>query len=140
MDDLRETDKIGRSGLVIFDGFCGACSAFIGEKKAFFQKYGFTVAPLQEEWVRDISGLNEETLLQAIHLYKPNGDVVKGIDFFRNVTSKVWWLTPVNFLLSISFLKPLCTLIYDAIAKRRRNISKICGLQSKAIYKQNISL
>jgi hypothetical protein len=53
---------------VIFDGSCGACSAFIGEKKVFFEKYGFSVAPLQEQWVKDISKLNEETLLQAIHL------------------------------------------------------------------------
>jgi predicted DCC family thiol-disulfide oxidoreductase YuxK len=135
MDDLRETDKIGKSGLVIFDGSCGACSAFVGEKKAFFQKYGFTVAPLQEEWVRDVSGLKEETLLQAIHLYKPNGDVVKGIDFFQYVASKIWWLTPINLLLRISIFKPIFTLIYDTIAKRRRNISRICGLQSKAIYK-----
>lgn len=135
MDYLREADQIGKSGLVIFDGACGACSAFIGDKRALFQKYGFTVAPLQEEWVKDIAGLNEETLLQAIHLYKPNGDVVKGIDFLQYVASKVWWLTPINFLLRISSLKPLFTLIYDAVARRRRTISRICGLQSKAIYK-----
>lgn len=135
MDNYIETNKIGASGLVIFDGSCGACTAFIGEKKRFFQRHGFTVAPLQESWVRDVSGLSEETLFQAIHLYKPNGDVVKGIDFFQYVASKVWWLKPINLLLSVPVLKPIFTIIYNAIAQRRRNFSRICGLQSKAIYK-----
>jgi hypothetical protein len=135
MNDICETGMIGKSGLVIFDGSCGACSAFIGERKAFFQKYGFTVAPLQEDWVRDVSGLDKETLLKSIHLYKPNGDVVKGVDFFHYVSSKVWWLTPFNLLLGITVLKPLFILIYDAIAKRRQKISRVCGLQSKALFK-----
>lgn len=135
MDDRQAENRIGKSGLVIFDGSCGACSAFIGEKKAFFERYGFSVAPLQEGWVRDISGLSEETLLQAIHLYKTNGSIVKGIDFFQCIASKVWWLLPINLLLSIPLFKPIFTLIYNSIAKRRRNISRICGLQSKAIYK-----
>jgi predicted DCC family thiol-disulfide oxidoreductase YuxK len=135
MDNFRETDPIGTSGLVIFDGSCGACSAFIGENKTFFEKHGFSVAPLQEAWVRDVAGLSEETLLQAIHLYKPDGDVVKGIDIFQHVASKVWWLRPLNLLLSIPILKPLFALIYNTIAQRRRSISRFCGLQSKAIYK-----
>lgn len=135
MDNFRETDQIGPSGLVIFDGSCGACSAFIGENRLFFKKYGFSVAPLQEPWVSDLTGLGEETLLQAIHLYKPNGEVVQGIDFFKYFASKVWWLKPINLLLSVAVLKPIFTLIYNAIAQRRRNISRICRLQSKALYK-----
>lgn len=135
MDDRLAENKIGQSGLVIFDGACGACSTFIGEKKAFFEKYGFSVAPLQEQWVKDISKLNEETLLQAIHLYTANGEIVKGADFFQRIASKVWWLTPLDLLLRIPLLKTLFALAYDAAAKRRRMISRICGLQSKAIYK-----
>jgi DCC1-like thiol-disulfide oxidoreductase len=135
MDDRQTENKIGKSGLVIFDGSCGACSAFIGEKKVFFEKYGFSVAPLQEQWVKDISKRNEETLLQAIHLYTTNGEIVKGVDFFQRLASKVWWLAPLELLLRIPLLKTQFTLIYDAVAKRRRRISRICGLQSKAIYK-----
>lgn len=93
------------------------------------------MAPLQESWVRDVSGLSEEILLQAIHLYKPNGEIVKGIDFFQYIASKVWWLQPFNFLLSIPILRPLFTMIYNAIAQRRKKISQVCGLQSKAKYK-----
>jgi len=135
MNSLNNAGIVGESGLVIFDGSCGACSTFIGERKTFFEKYGFSVAPLQEPWVQDITGLSEEVLLQAIHLYTANGDVVKGVDFFLYLASKIWWLRPLSLLLSISFLKPIFTLIYNTIAKRRKGISRICKLQSKAIYK-----
>ena len=135
MCDKNFDYKIGRSGLVIFDGSCGACSAFIGEKRAFFEKYGFTVAPLQEPWVKDISNLSEETLFQAIHLYTPDGEIVQGIDFFLNVASKIWWLTPINLLLRLPILKSLFSFIYHVVAKRRRRISRFCGLQSRALYK-----
>ena len=128
-------NKIGKNGLVIFDGSCGACSTFIGEKKEFFKKYGFSVAPLQEQWVKDISKQSEEDLQKAIHLYTENGEIVKGVDFFQRVASKVWWLMPINLLLRISFLKPLFTFIYNEVAKRRQKISQFCGLQTRAIYK-----
>lgn len=135
MDNHQTENKIGKHGLIIFDGSCGACSTFIGEKKEFFEKYGFTVAPLQEQWVKDFSKLDEETLLQAIHLYTPNGEIVKGVDFFQRVASKVWWLKPFDLLFRVSFLKPIFTFLYHEVAKRRRKISQVCGLQSRAIYK-----
>lgn len=137
-EDLKQKPKeqnIGTSGLIIFDGSCGSCTTFIGEKSAFFKKYGFTVTPLQEPWVKETTKLSEETLLRAIHLYKPDGQIVKGIDFFQVIATKVWWLKPLSIILSISILKPLFTLLYDAIAQRRRRLSQVCGLQKRAIYK-----
>ncbi len=135
MDNQHAQHRVGKSGLVIFDGSCGACSAFIGGKKEFFEKYGFSVVPLQEPWVKEISNLNEETLLQAIHLYTPEGEIVRGADFFQRVASKVWWLAPVNLLLHVPILKRFFAVIYDEVARRRRLISRLCGLQSRALYK-----
>ena len=134
MNNQTTPHRVGKSGLVIFDGSCGACSAFIGEKEAFFEKYGFSVAPLQDPWVQEIVNLNEETLLQAIHLYTPEGEIVRGIDFFQRGAGKIWWLTPLNLLLQVPILKRVFAVIYDAVAKRRRRISQLCGLQSRARY------
>ena len=128
MDSQQTKYQVGKSGLVIFDGSCGTCSAFIGAKSALFERYGFSVAPLQEPSVQEISNLSEETLLQAIHLYAPDGEIVRGIDVFQRVASTVWWLTPIGVLLRIPTLKPLLAFIYDAVARRRRKISKVCGL------------
>ena len=99
----------GQYGIVIFDGYCGACSTFIGRKKKFFEKHGFTVAPLQEAWVQELTGLDESTLTQAIHLRTTQGEILRGIDFFQYFAGKVWWLSPVSFLLRIKVLRPLLT-------------------------------
>jgi len=127
--------RIGKNGVIIFDGSCGACSTFIGEKRSFFERHEFTVVPLQEHWVSEATGLDEVELSQAIHLVTPAGDVYRGIDFFQYLAEKIWWMTPLSMLLRIRWLKPLWRKLYDFIANRRVKISKICGLQSKAIYR-----
>ena len=104
-------------------------------RKEFFERHGFTVAPFQKEWVREVTGLDESTLSQAIHVQTRHGDVLRGVDFFQYFASKVWWLKPVSLLLGINVLKPVFAQLYDGIAKRRRKISTFCGLQSKAFYK-----
>lgn len=128
-------NRIGKSGLIIFDGSCGACSAFIGGKKDFFKKYGFEVAPLQEEGIPALTGASEEALLQAIHLYTPEGKLFRGIEFFRYLSGKVWWLIPISLLLRTAFLRPVFEKIYEMIAKHRKTISKVCRLESRALYK-----
>ena len=105
----------------------------MGEKKVFFEKYGFSVAPLQEEGVRELTKLDEESLMSGIHLYAPNGEILRGIDFFHYFANKVWWLYPFYLLLGIRPLRPLFSNLYEAIASHRRSISKVCGLEKRAI-------
>src|SRR5262245_4596234 len=118
MQEDLNNQPIGKHGIIIFDGSCGACSTFVGRKKAFFEKHGFTVAPFQDEWVRKVAGLDESALSQAIHLRTSHGEVLRGVDFVQYLTGKVWWLAPVHLLLRIQILKPLFVKLYDFIAKR----------------------
>lgn len=136
--DIRSYNKIGKSGLIIFDGSCGVCSVFIGERKTFFEKYGFTIAPLQESWIPELTGLDEATLLQSIHLFTPQGEILRGPDFFHYVSGKIWWLRPIHLILQYKFLKSIFSNCYYFIAKRRRRISRVCGLQSRAKYNSQI--
>lgn len=128
--------QIGSSGLIIYDGSCGACSAFIGERKAIFERYGFTVAPLQESWVTDLTGLDQETLMQSIHLLLPDEDILRGADVFDYLSGKVWWLAPVHIVLKIPALKRLFIRLYSYVARRRRKISEVCRLQTRAKYRR----
>jgi predicted DCC family thiol-disulfide oxidoreductase YuxK len=128
-------EKIGKWGVIIFDGSCGACSALIGEKKAFFEKFGFTTAPLQEQWIKELTGLDETVLLEALHLYTSKGDILKAVDAFAFIAGKIWWLSPFALLLKIKLFKPLSAKIYNFIAQRRRKLTKICRLDSRALYK-----
>jgi len=132
----QESDpRIGTAGLIIFDGSCGACSTFIGRRHRFFERYGFKVAPLQEGWISEITSLDESTLLQSIHLLTPDGEVLRGVDFFRNVAGKVWWLKPINLLLGVALFRRIFTNLYDFVAKRRNRISRVCRLESNASYR-----
>ena len=131
MQTRLDEQRYGKHGIIVFDGSCGACSTFIGRNKPFFEKYGFTVAPYQEAWVRELVGLDESTCSQAIHVRTNEGVLFRGVDFLQYFAGKIWWLVPVVILLRIKPLKPL----YDSLAKRRRKISNVCGLQSRALYK-----
>lgn len=128
-------DRYGEGGLIVFDGSCGVCSSFVGDRASFFERYGFRVVPLQERWAQEAMGLDERTLSEAIHLRLPNGRVVRGIDFFLEVARRVWWLKPFGFAFGIPIVKPIAARVYAAVAKRRRSISSLCGLQSRARYK-----
>jgi hypothetical protein len=133
-----QTDQLkqhGAHGVIIFDGSCGACSFLIGEKKKFFERYGFGVVPFQEPWIRELTGLSEEILQQSIHLYTTSGEVYKGVDLFACVAGKIWWMVPLSWILRIPFCKPFYDKVYNYIAKRRKKFSKACGLDSRAIYK-----
>ena len=132
--DVRET-RIGKNGVIIFDGACGACSAIIGEHRLFYEKHGFSVVPLQEAWIRQLSGLSQEALTQSIHLYTVEGKIFRGIDFYGYLLSKMWWGKPFALLLRAALLRPIFERIYEAVAKRRKRFSKLCGLESRALYR-----
>lgn len=132
--DLSADARIGPSGLIIYDGGCGVCSSLIAERKAFFSRYGFTIAPLQEKWTQEVSSLQESILGQAIHLVLPNGTMVRGVDFVRHVCAKVWWLIPLSWILALPGFKQVADTTYRFIANRRGAISRTCGLQSRAQY------
>lgn len=123
--------EIPESGLIIFDGSCGVCSTFIGKNRKFFERYKFSVALLQEPWVKEITGLPEEELLKAIHLFTKDGEVLKGIDFIERLASKVWWMLPMYWLMKIKFFKDCFGFLYMGFAKNRQAISKVCGLTPK---------
>jgi len=135
IDEDRNQQLTGKHGLFIFDGSCGACSTFIGRRREFFKRHGFAVAPLQDSRVQELVGVDEATLNEAIHLRTKEGALLKGLDSFLYFAGTVWWLAPVGFLAGTWPIKPIFAKVYDFIAKRRRKISAMCGLQSKALYK-----
>lgn len=125
--------EIPESGLIIFDGSCGVCSTFIGRNRKFFERYGFSVVPLQEPWAKETTGLTEEDLLKAIHLFTKDGEVLRGIDFIERLARKVWWMFPIYWLMKIKFFKDCLGWLYVKFANNRQQISKVCGLKQTLI-------
>lgn len=126
--DLDRNFRVGKSGLVIYDGSCGVCNFFVEKRRSFFEKYNFTLAPLQEEWVPDLVHLERDVLLKSIHVLTPRGEVFRGAEFFQYVSGQIWYLKPVHWALRISFVRFVFNKCYDYIAKRRMTISRSCKL------------
>jgi hypothetical protein len=107
------------------------CTTFVGQKKAFFERYGFTVRPIQEPGLLDTIQIDEIELMTSIHLITKYGRVLKGPQFFKEVSRQIWWMTPIYWLLKIPLFFWVFGIGYAAIAKRRQAISHVCGLQKR---------
>jgi hypothetical protein len=121
-------DRIGENGLIIFDGRCGVCATLIGRREMFFKRHGFTIAPFQEKWVQEVTGLSVDRLGQAIHLYRGEGEVYRGIEFIQLLAEEIWWLIPLRIALAITPMYWLCEKLYCFVAARRMLISRVCKL------------
>lgn len=130
--NIEET--IGKFGVIFYDGSCGACSHFVGRKQKLLSAWGFSSVALQEEWVKDATGVSSEILLTDMHLLANDGKLYRGADAYRYVFKKVWWLTPLYVLTSLPLLRSVFDGLYRVVADRRRQISKVCGLRSKARF------
>jgi len=122
--------RIGENGLIIFDGRCGVCATLIGRRVMFFKRHGFTIAPFQEKWVQEVTGLTVDRLEQAIHLYRSESEVYRGIEFIQRLAEKIWWLSPLRIALAITPMYWLCEKLYCVVATRRMLISRVCKLSA----------
>jgi predicted DCC family thiol-disulfide oxidoreductase YuxK len=133
--DGKMKGKLGRYGVILYDGSCGACTFFIGEKSEVLGRYGFAVAPLQEPWVQEWTGLSEEDLKKSICLINSEKKLFWGADVYRELCRVIWYLKPVYGISKLPFFRAVFDFIYRLIANRRVQLSRVCGLQSRARYR-----
>ncbi|MFT7619964.1 MAG: putative DCC family thiol-disulfide oxidoreductase YuxK, partial [Planctomycetota bacterium] len=55
-------------GHILYDGDCGICKQIAGKLSTTFNKRGFELAPLQEDWVAEKIDVGEEDLLKDMRL------------------------------------------------------------------------
>jgi predicted DCC family thiol-disulfide oxidoreductase YuxK len=122
-----DLDKKTNYGTIIYDGSCGVCSATVGKRYAFFERYGFAVLPLQTEGLTAWVGETETVLMTAIHLKTSDGRLLKGPECVIEVASKIWWMWPFYITMKIPLCKKLLGWAYAQVAKRRQKISGVCG-------------
>jgi hypothetical protein len=125
------TLRMGRHGLVIYDGTCGMCTAAIGDHAAFFAGYGFAVTPIQTPGLVAAVGIDASVLLQAIHVITVEGCVFRGPEAFVAIASKIWWAKPLAWILRLPMIRHCFAWTYGHVAQRRKMISKVCGLDGR---------
>ena len=119
-------------GWVLYDDSCGICRRWIPFWAATLEKRGFTVAPLQSEWVTHKIPVPGEDLLLDVRLLLADGTHIRGADVYRYMMRRIWWAYPL-YLVSIT---PLLRRVFDrgyrTFADHRHRFSRACGLPGAA--------
>jgi predicted DCC family thiol-disulfide oxidoreductase YuxK len=117
-------------GCVLYDDSCGFCRRWIPFWSITLYRRGFSIAPLQSNWVRKRLGLPEAELVEDLRLLLPDGRQVRGADVYRNVMRRIWWA----WLLYLFAIMPVGRQTFDwgyrTFARNRFRFSRACGLRA----------
>jgi len=123
--------KAPRNGWVFYDGDCDFCLAIIRLFSPAFTRHGFASVPLQEPWVKDALGLqNDAELLQEMRVLvrsdEGSSDVYGGSDAVIFLARLFWWSRPLAWLSGWPGFRGLLDSGYRFVASRRRCSSGSC--------------
>ncbi len=113
---------------MLYDDSCGFCRRLVPFWRGTLERRGYSIAPLQSEWVRERLGLSGEELAADLRLLFPDGRVARGADVYRDVLRRIWWAYPLFLLSAAPGLRSLFDRGYRAFAKNRHRFSRACGL------------
>jgi predicted DCC family thiol-disulfide oxidoreductase YuxK len=116
-------------GWVLYDDTCGLCRVWIPFWGRALLRRGFSIAPLQADWVRARLGMTEEELLRDLRLLLADGRLVEGADVYRYVMRRLWWALPLYVLASLPPGRQAFDLFYRTFARNRFRVSRLCGLR-----------
>ena len=115
-------------GWILYDDSCGFCRRWIPFWQGALQRRGFSIAPLQADWVRAKLQLNESELLYDLRLLLADGSQICGADVYRYATQRIWWAWPVYLFSVTPVLRRIFDWGYRTFAANRFRVSSACGL------------
>lgn len=118
-------------GWILYDDSCGFCRRWIPFWESALQRRGFSIAPLQADWVRAKLQLSDSELLHDLRLLLANGSQIRGADVYRYATRRIWWTWPVYLFSITPGLRSLFDWCYRIFATNRFRVSSVCGLDRK---------
>ena len=118
-------------GWILYDDSCGFCRRWIPFWESALQRRGFSIAPLQADWVRAKLQLSESELLHDLRLLLADGSQIRGADVYRYVTRRIWWAWPVYLFSITPGLRNIFDWGYRTFAANRFRVSSTCGLGIK---------
>lgn len=116
-------------GWVFYDGTCGICGRWVPQWAPWLEARGLAVAPLQEPWVVERTGLTLTQLLDDITLLLHDGSTRRGADAYRYLMRSSAWTRPIAGLASLPPFRQLFDAAYRAFARHRYAVSRVCRLQ-----------
>ena len=127
----RQTPPQQPLGWILYDDSCGFCRRWIPFWESALQRSGFSIAPLQADWVRAKLQLSESELLHDLRLLLADGSQIRGADVYRYATRRIWWAWPVYLFSITPVLRNVFDWGYRTFAVNRFRVSSACGLGVK---------
>ncbi len=121
-----------RYGYLLYDGTCGVCSTFIGNRADFYTRHGFGIVQAQDPRVQSRLEALNGFALNEIRLLTNDGQLITGANVYREITARIWWLKPVNWISRLPICRQIFNFAYQTFASNRHNISRVCGLSGNA--------
>ncbi|MBN8456568.1 MAG: DUF393 domain-containing protein [Verrucomicrobia bacterium] len=116
-------------GWILYDDSCGFCRRWMPFWEGALRRRGFSIAPLQADWVRERLDIPEERLLDDLRLLLAGGGHLAGAAVYRYAMRRIWWTWPL-YLFSIL---PGCRRVFDwgyrTFARNRHRVSDVCRLR-----------
>lgn len=119
-------------GWILYDDSCGFCRRWIPFWEGALQRRGFSIAPLQADWVRTKLQLSESELLHDLRMLLADGSQIRGADVYRYATRRIWWAWPVYLFSVTPGLRQTFDWGYRTFAANRFRVSSACGLGVKS--------
>jgi predicted DCC family thiol-disulfide oxidoreductase YuxK len=121
-----------KRGWVLYDGDCGLCSRWARKAEGILAALDLAIAPLQDRWVEERTGLARDVLLTDLRLLQTDGNIISGADVYRYVMRRIWWAFPLYLVSVTPGFRAVFDWSYRRFAQHRMRISASCGMPAKA--------
>ena len=118
-------------GWILYDDSCGFCRRWVPFWESQLKRRGFSIAPLQANWVRERLRLSEADLVQDLRLLLADGSQIAGADVYRYAMQRIWWAWPVYLVSVTPGFRQFFDWGYRTFARNRYRFSAACGLPDK---------
>lgn len=118
-------------GWILYDDSCGVCRRWVPFWEKTLQRRGFAIAPLQADWVRQKTGLNETGLMQDLRLLLASGELISGANTYRYAMRRIWWALPIYWFSIAPAGRGIFDFCYRKFADNRLKVSAACGLSRR---------
>jgi predicted DCC family thiol-disulfide oxidoreductase YuxK len=124
--EMTDNSVTNPRGWVLYDGDCGLCLRWASRFEATLSRRGFSLAALQEPWVRKRLGLSEDAPLTEMRLLLADGKRAGGADALIEIARRIWWAWPLFLLAHLPGIKFALRVLYRTLAANRHCFNGSC--------------
>lgn len=109
---------------IFFDGNCIVCDLEISHYKRKYPSLFEIIDISNESFDASVFGLDREAVNYHMHVRTPEGKVLKGVEAFAHIWSRIPHLGWASRLVLSRPMKPIATLGYEIFARNRKYLPK----------------